>query len=99
METVRGMVATRCELPEGYDVGSYEMFQGRPFIFLSLHFYSYQKSLVSFNYKNNPGLSNGGATMWDFAILISNNHFICCAENYRLFLSYNSFALKILYPS
>ena len=30
METVRGMVVDRCELPEGYDVGSYEMFQGRP---------------------------------------------------------------------
>lgn len=34
METVRGMVATRCELPEGYDVGSHEMFQGRPSLVL-----------------------------------------------------------------
>lgn len=28
METVRGMVVDRCVLTEGYDVGSYEMFQG-----------------------------------------------------------------------
>ncbi len=34
METVRDMVADRCELPEGYDVGSYELFQGRPSGFL-----------------------------------------------------------------
>ena len=34
METVRGMVVDRCELPEGYDVGSYEMFQGRPSVVL-----------------------------------------------------------------
>ena len=29
-ETVKGMVVDRCELPEGYDVGSYELFQGTP---------------------------------------------------------------------
>ena len=29
--------------------------------------------------------SNGGSTTWDFAIPISNNHFICCTETYRLF--------------
>ena len=29
-ETVRGMVVDRCELPEGYDVDSYELFQGTP---------------------------------------------------------------------
>ena len=34
METVRGMVVDRCELPEGYDVGSYEIFQGRPSVVL-----------------------------------------------------------------
>ena len=34
IETVRGMVVDRCELPEGYDVGSYEMFQGRPSMIL-----------------------------------------------------------------
>ena len=34
METVKGMVVDRCELPEGYDVGSYEMFQGRPSVVL-----------------------------------------------------------------
>ena len=30
METVRNMVVDCCELPKGYDVSSYEMFQGRP---------------------------------------------------------------------
>ena len=29
-ETIRGMVTDRCELPEGYDVSGYEMFQGTP---------------------------------------------------------------------
>ena len=38
-----------------------------------------------FDYKNTPELSNGGSTTWDFAIPISNNHFICCTETYRLF--------------
>jgi glyoxylase-like metal-dependent hydrolase (beta-lactamase superfamily II) len=30
METIRGMVIDRCDLPEGYDVGTYEFFQGTP---------------------------------------------------------------------
>lgn len=30
MEVVRGMVIDRCELPEGYDVSKYELFQGTP---------------------------------------------------------------------
>lgn len=30
IEVIRGMVADRCELPEGYDVGCYEFFQGTP---------------------------------------------------------------------
>lgn len=30
METIRGMVIDRCDLPEGYDVNSYEFFQGTP---------------------------------------------------------------------
>jgi len=30
METIRGMVVDRCDLPEGYDVGTYEFFQGTP---------------------------------------------------------------------
>jgi len=30
MEAVRGMVTDRCELPEGYDVSKYELFQGTP---------------------------------------------------------------------
>lgn len=30
METVRSMVADRCDLPAGYDVGLYELFQGTP---------------------------------------------------------------------
>ena len=30
METIRAMVADRCELPEGYDLDGYEFFQGRP---------------------------------------------------------------------
>ena len=30
IETVRNMVVDRCELPEGYDVDRYEMFQGNP---------------------------------------------------------------------
>jgi glyoxylase-like metal-dependent hydrolase (beta-lactamase superfamily II) len=30
MEVVRGMVTDRCELPEGYDVSKYELFQGTP---------------------------------------------------------------------
>lgn len=30
METIRGMVADRCDLPEGYDLNSYEFFQGKP---------------------------------------------------------------------
>ena len=38
-----------------------------------------------FDYKNTPELSNCGSTTWDFAIPISNNHFICCTETYRLF--------------
>lgn len=29
-ETVRGMVADRCELPEGFDLSGYTMFQGTP---------------------------------------------------------------------
>lgn len=30
METIRGMVVNRCELPQGYDVGTYQFFQGTP---------------------------------------------------------------------
>jgi glyoxylase-like metal-dependent hydrolase (beta-lactamase superfamily II) len=30
MEQIRGMVVDRCDLPEGYDVNSYEFFQGTP---------------------------------------------------------------------
>jgi glyoxylase-like metal-dependent hydrolase (beta-lactamase superfamily II) len=30
MEQIKGMVVDRCELPEGYDVDSYEFFQGTP---------------------------------------------------------------------
>ena len=30
MQTIRGMVVDRCELPQGYDVGTYEFFQGTP---------------------------------------------------------------------
>lgn len=30
IEVIRGMVVDRCELPEGYDVGCYEFFQGTP---------------------------------------------------------------------
>ncbi|BAE84577.1 hypothetical protein DSY2788 [Desulfitobacterium hafniense Y51] len=30
MDTIRGMVVDRCALPEGYDVGTYEFFQGMP---------------------------------------------------------------------
>ena len=30
MEVVRGMVTDRCELPEGYEVSKYELFQGTP---------------------------------------------------------------------
>jgi glyoxylase-like metal-dependent hydrolase (beta-lactamase superfamily II) len=30
METIRGMVVDRCELPQGYDVGTYQFFQGTP---------------------------------------------------------------------
>lgn len=29
-EIVRGMVADRCDLPEGFDLDCYEMFQGKP---------------------------------------------------------------------
>lgn len=34
-ETVREMVVDRCELPEGYDVSKYEMFQGNPTVVLN----------------------------------------------------------------
>lgn len=30
METIRGMVSDRCDLPEGYNVSTYEFFQGNP---------------------------------------------------------------------
>lgn len=30
VQAVRSMVADRCDLPEGFDVGSYEIFQGTP---------------------------------------------------------------------
>lgn len=30
MQTIREMVADRCDLPEGYDVSTYELFQGKP---------------------------------------------------------------------
>ncbi len=30
IEQIRGMVVDRCDLPEGYDVNSYEFFQGAP---------------------------------------------------------------------
>lgn len=30
METIRGMVVDRCDLPEGYDVRAYTLFQGTP---------------------------------------------------------------------
>ena len=30
METIREMVVDRCDLPDGFDVGSYEFFQGTP---------------------------------------------------------------------
>lgn len=30
MEQIKGMVVDRCDLPEGYDVDSYEIFQGTP---------------------------------------------------------------------
>ena len=30
IQTVRGMVIERCDLPEGFNVGTYEIFQGTP---------------------------------------------------------------------
>jgi len=30
IEQIRGMVVDRCDLPEGYDVNNYELFQGQP---------------------------------------------------------------------
>lgn len=30
MDTIRSMVIDRCDLPEGYDVGTYKFFQGTP---------------------------------------------------------------------
>lgn len=30
MDTIRAMVIDRCDLPEGYDVNTYEFFQGKP---------------------------------------------------------------------
>ena len=30
MDTIRGMVVDRCDLPEGYDVNAYTLFQGTP---------------------------------------------------------------------
>ena len=30
MDTIRGMVVNRCDLPEGYDVNAYTLFQGTP---------------------------------------------------------------------
>ena len=36
-ETVRGMVTDRCDLPEGFDVSGYIMFQGTPTRILSDH--------------------------------------------------------------
>lgn len=30
MDTIRGMVIDRCDLPEGYDVNTYDLFQGTP---------------------------------------------------------------------
>lgn len=30
LDTIKGMVVDRCELPEGYDVDTYEFFQGMP---------------------------------------------------------------------
>lgn len=30
LETIRNMVVDRCDLPDGYDVGTYEFFQGTP---------------------------------------------------------------------
>ena len=30
IDTIRGMVIDRCDLPEGYDVGTYRFFQGTP---------------------------------------------------------------------
>lgn len=30
MDTIRGMVVDRCDLPAGYDVGTYNLFQGTP---------------------------------------------------------------------
>ncbi|MEA4823595.1 MAG: MBL fold metallo-hydrolase [Clostridiaceae bacterium] len=35
METIRSMVVDRCDLPEGYEVGTYEFFQGTPTRLLS----------------------------------------------------------------
>jgi len=37
IETVRGMVADRCDLPDGFDVNSYELFQGTPARVLADH--------------------------------------------------------------
>lgn len=40
---------------------------------------------ISFDYKQTPELANGGSTTWDFAIPISDNRFLCCADCYHLY--------------
>lgn len=39
----------------------------------------------TFDYRTMPDATCDGSAYWDFAIPISNNRFICCTENFRLF--------------
>lgn len=48
--------------------------------------YKHYPKCTEFDYKDNPELAENGSKYWDFALPISNSRFICCAENYRLFI-------------
>lgn len=47
---------------------------------------NYPAYKVTFDYKSNPELAEEGSKYWDIALPLDGHRFICCAENYRLFL-------------
>lgn len=41
---------------------------------------------TQYNYRSTPELAIDGTANWGFALPISNNKYICCADSYRLFI-------------
>ncbi len=66
IETIRNMVIDRCDLPEGFDVGQYQLFQGKPTKILT------DRDVIDLGNRfvevlHTPGHSPGHVCLWEKA--------------------------------